>query len=514
MSNEANDRGYYNLVNYSKINDRGSWPETGNYYTIGLLGGHIADRVIKPEVLNLDHRLFPEAGNTDAIGRVLRPGNIPDEARWFFVESVRVDRDKFKEAGHDDITKSPLDFIMKYSAFEVNTPLKGSYVRHYNNNEEYTTSVKGKEITRKRLTLHRNKVDDSWLRNLTLDIDGPNQNSLFNGSMASAYIPGGLRQTVYDSHWGERHSDEYSNRRARLTMSTDRFTGSGTNPPVFPLSIDWSFFKGKASTYRHNVLEHPRGTAGFLNAIAPSTGDMLFSSLFPNSENLHGKIYPGLTSNMAYQNFGVIANVKNSPQLKRFKYSPPNFVVKQSSDEDSDYLMFNENYAEAQRTSDMVSTVIEAAGLLNPFTFSATLARMLFIKGPQTALSYLEEQARKDDAKNNYNGTDLPQKIAQMNSAGTGYQRQYAAFNANETQTLTFNTQKQLITADGEVTEIPEDRYIDIPVNKLFKKTSEFETWVNSQPGYGILRSGYYRIRPYMNLGKYEKSYEHWARFK
>lgn len=511
MSNEANDRGYNNLLRYSKIDGRGNWPSTGHYYTIGMLGGHIVESLIKPETIDRDHRIYPEGhGNTDTIGQVLRPGNIPDEARWFFVESIRVDRDMHKEIGHDDITKSPLDFLMRFNAFNANRPLKGAYVRHWDTNEDFTTSVKGKEITRKRLSLHRHKVDDSWLRELGLDIGGPNQNSLFNGSLAGFDISSGLRQTTYDAHWGVRPEDEYSNRRAQLTMSMDRFITSGRIAPVLPLTIDWSFFKGRASTYRNNVLEFPIGTAGFKNVIAPGTGsDLLFNTLFPNSENLHGKMVPGLTTSSSGQHFGVIANVQDSPQLKRFKYSPPNFVLKQSSDEDSDYLMFNENYAEAQRQSDMISTVIEAAGLLNPFTFHATLARMLFIKGPQTALSYLEEQARKDDAMNNYNGTDLPNRIVQ-----TGTNSQYSVLGTNETQTLTFNTQKQLITADGEVSEIPEDRYIELPINKLFKKTSEFEEWINSQPGYGILRTGYYKVTPYMNMGKYGKAYEHWARFK
>lgn len=509
MINEANDRGYYNLVNYTKIGSRGTWPSTdGIYYTIGLLGGHIADRLITPGFLDNDRIIFPETGSLNGIGRTLQQSNIPDEARWFFVESIRVDRDMHKEIGHDDITKSPLDFLMSFMGFNVYAPLKGAYTTHSNDNEDFTTSVKGKEITRKRLTLHRNKVDDSLLRDLSIDISGPNQNSLFNGSLAGFDVQAGLRQTTYDAHWGVRPTDGYSNRRAQLTMAMNRFITSGRTAPVLPLTIDWSFFKGRASTHSNNVLQFPGGTEGFRNNLVPGAGHYLFNSIFLNSEILHGKMYPGATITDTGNHFGVVSYVYNSPQLKRLKYAPPNFVLKHSSDEDSDYLMFNENYAEAQRTSDMVSTAIEAAGLLNPFTFHATMARMLFVKGPQTVFSYLEEEARKDDSRNNYNGTDLPQKIYRNNS------RQYAAFDSSETQTLTFNTQKQLITADGEVSEIPEDRYIELPVNKLFKKTSEFTEWINSQPGYGILKTGYYKVTPYMNMGKYGKAYEHWARFK
>ena len=432
--------------------------------------------------------------------KFFRHYNIPDEASWFFVESIRFNtknvsnstQNYIRGQGHDDVTTSVLPILFFDAWYRMLPRMDGNSATP--SNETFTTVINGKEIVRNKLNVIRNPQSDEWLEESPIPYTSDN-NLFMNTTSFNKWIS--YFQPIFDL-FTDTVNNIREDEQSRLSHHMRLPLNNVYNPPI---TFEWSFFKGKPHT--NNILHS--GIRGFAythyREKLRETYD--FTGIQDNR-------YTVETYGLGVPNdylIGVGARMNASPQIKQFMFRLPEYSLSKVVNEEDEYQRDNANYAEAVTRNKVIQNIFDAAGLINPFTFHATLLRMIS-RIPETYFTYIDEQARQEDARKNYSGEDMPFFII-LDSYTYLY-----LLNSRTTQTITFPTRSIYYTVDDEKVFHDETTFIEVPINRLFKSVYEFEQYIEeNHHGFPLHSSDtYIKVKPFMKLGEYERAYEWWGR--
>ena len=427
--------------------------------------------------------------------------NIPDEFSWFFVESIRINTKNISNStqnyirgqGHDDVTTSVLPILFFETSYRLYPRMDGNLATP--SNETFTTIIGGKEIVRNKLSVIRNPQSDKWLEDPPRTYSSVND-VFMNTTGFDKWIS--YFQPIFDLFDDKTIQIIKEDELPRLSYNIRLPLNNVYNPPI---TFEWSFFKGIAHT--NNILY--TGYSGFAYS---HYRDKLRQRY--NFTGIQDNRYTVETFGLGTPNdfqIGVGARMSASPQIKQFMFRLPEYSLSKVVNEADEYQRDNANYAEAVTRNKVIQNIFDAAGLINPFTFHATLLRMIS-RIPETYFTYIDEQARQEDARKNYSGDDMPFFFDLGNWA------YLYLLNSQTTQTLTFPTRSIYYTVDDEKVFHDETTFIEVPINRLFKSVYEFEQYIEENHHGFPLHSNdtYIKVKPFMKLGEYERAYEWWGR--
>lgn len=452
---------------------------------------------------NLLYRSFkPNAINSGDVRDFLEESNMPEEASWFYVESIKVqtkedgdnNQNYVKGQGHDDVTTAPIPIVQDLHATKRDKP----YVKGLSctpSEETFDTIVNGRTITKQKLEVKTQPTTDEWM--VYFDVDSPNKNV---GLMESLLIGNATTYSQPILDWFSSSDSQFTlpeNMKARLGGRTMLPSNVVYRPPI---EIDWSFIGRPLNTRNYLVYGNGLTNYNYLNSILERFD---FTGIEDNRYIL---------DSVVLSNLGLGTVRRDSfPLFNRYRYQLPSIIFPTSSNEEEDYNIMNQNYSSAYRKSRLLSLLFEAAGLVNPLTFTATFVRMM-INVSDLYMDYIDEQARINDSQNNFEGFDMPFYYKKRLSYSNKLQ---PVLDSGQTQTITMPTRKIEFMENGEKTYETENRFIELPINKLFRSTDEFKEYMIE---FGIVpwalpnRHVFIKMKPYMELPGFDKSYDIWAR--
>lgn len=455
------------------------YEDEANWYHIFSQVGRVAKLFVSPEDL-------PYEGDPyNFFGEFYEQFNLPKEAAWFFVRSLRIattSEDLAGGVGSQISMSGPVLTI----ALRRNAPgVTSTY-----SDDTYDTEIDDETITRHKANyeVHANQ---SVLYHDAASAAGDLNSSLFNTWPALSQPTIYYKPSIFDSLWnisGETYHDDatyakmpYGNTPGKLTFS---FFDSR--------SLLWctEYFNSDVSAFTRNTDS--------MHFIPYDRDKLMGDTNIPWASD----DYKDLLGIPIY-GLGIIYGNTKIPSLDYLKYAIPDASYGSTEQENVDYLNQNQNYANAVRQSQILQTLLDTVGalgpaLLNDFYFN------IISNMPNIIMSYINEELRIADAEKNFSGFDVV-PYAPINSIDREY-----VLNTQESMTSIVPVRKIYYNVDKDACFARESPFVDVPINKLFKSPAEFKTYVQSLGLYDSFVS--VDAKPYMDFD-YGKMYDRYFKF-